>query len=1045
MVGSVVEAERFDMKSTSHANQHLERLGALCYFCNRFHVISVMLGILADLLSGVQKPHSLIILLASDSTPLPTAPDSGKRHAKASSAASPSDGSSCTAIVVRSLMASSRSYQSTSRKHSKVMQSEVRYVVSVYEQYTGSSKDVVVSYELEVLCNLQQLDRGTGENAFQSWKQVLYIFCLHMIRDFFEREGLVVKANLADRDGANGTADDAWHAEVTAAWHLRVPCVLHMCHTSTGAAVNLQPMLNSGVLGNQLTLKLGSSSDDFFNVLVDTLVASADLFVDEAPPPEDSPTRLQQALLIDLFLHESEVDKRRALILKGNLVGDFHEHRIPVFASSADAGTSPESREAFIRQWAYDTALALYVPTSPLQRGRWMLNAKAYSEHGLLANVNDLGRRTFEVFNAKHKPLSKSQGLEATSATPAASASGFALPAVVELKPRGTAAGSIRDVPGADATDSKRDDAIAEENKRLRGDALAFWQSDPAGLLAIMCTCLLVMSELFRQLVEMSGVKFDRKQAASEAAGKGRKFRLFEAATGRWTREFFETADRLMSGHSAWDHLPRRFQTERNQSYAYAILAKLIAGVRHHVGVFQLFPFVIWTLPCAGAERSAAALALLTTPICMVDEKFGRPFLARFSTLDALCGSCCLTLLLVLAMVVRCDTGRVECRYASIRRLLLAKSTTWTSLISKLSANYVCSQARTSEFSCVDADDELEADPEEDAAPSQGYGGPARYFVRKWLSGQYDTGGQSVVGRNKQERSKSFTKMWETYRDIRQRGGEEWAELVNGGAMGTVASRIGAPSFGPKPSQIPVATLPRFLSSTNSSATAHGEAAPSEATDGSVLALAARGAAPSTLAVVGLRTFEDRAAELARMSATARQQGQQSREEEQRDRETLRSWSEAKLADLTASLLRVVPGVLVGAVLWPTQVLPTVRWIRCKTNVLGMVKKVFANASGGFLATVDSAWEQMHTPFQHLNAPALDLSKRSSRTLCYYARVCVCKRPDLQLFVKALVKSLKRYCCKGGQLRQLLDQNALVVYLVPLVLSLLERVRGGEG
>ena len=1016
LIGVVAESERFNMKDSSSTTKHLTRLGALTYFCQRLHVILGLLGLISAVMRGELVPFLLVIVLASDSTPLPVA-QKRKPGSSHSSGTAPVD---CTAIVVRPLLASNKDFRSTARKHAKILQSEASYVVT-FRDPNCDTNDAFTTYEFSLFCNLQHLDRGTGENTANAWKHVLYVFCLRTLIDLFERTAKVVKVNQADRDGANGCADDAWAFETSAALHLRLPCVLHMVHTDGGAAIQMQNHLVSGVIANRLTLKNGTHNQQFFDLLVWVMVGAADLMLDTAPPPEDDALRVQQVAMIDILLGECEVDRRRAYVLKGNLRGNFAESRISVYASSADAGTTPDSHKEYLENWAYETASSLYVSLDPLQRGRWMLNAKHISEHALLEVVHQLGRRAFEAFDAKHRPEAKHSNPESSLEETANSIAGFVVPA-----PKSKASQKRGSTEDHAIGKAQTEDDIAAENRRLRGDALAFWRSNPGGMLIVLATCLLALSQLFRKLVAMSGEKWDREQQARETQGKRRSYRLFAAASGEWTTKFFEAVDRLMWVGEAWSHLPYAFRTEKYQTYAYTLLAKMIGGIRHHVGIFLLFPYAIFRLLCADdRERATIAEELLQTPECMRDRVFGSLFLAMFPTVLLLCGIEAMAILIIIAIVSRCDTGRVECRHASIRRLLLVKSGTWASHIAQLSANYMCHIGRTSQFSCASDNTESTAASNEDSlgyVPLQAYGGPARYFVRKWLIGAASTPEQRAHGAHDTEsRSLSFAAMWEEYRRIKAAGGPEWQELVSQGKLGTEASRIGAASFGPKPCEVAKAavfTAPRF--STPGSRRGNADALP----------MVLRESGASAVAIPGLEPRDHRFRVLSDMTAASRRAGVEKREQEAADDRAVSSWSRQKLQQLMSSAIGRVPGILhAGLEVLPVMPLPRLKWIRFRTPVLDMVDKVMEYDDGALLKMVDDAWLQMHQPFLHLSSPALDLSQRVPRPVCYYARVCVCRRPDLRLFVKKLVSHLRKLCHKDAPLRVYLDRCELIVRL----------------
>ena len=63
-------------------------------------------------------------------------------------------------------------------------------------------------------------------------------------------------------------------------------------------------------------------------------------------------------------------------------------------------------------------------------------------------------------------------------------------------------------------------------------------------------------------------------------------------------QDLFERAHRLMWDPQCWSHLPESMKDEKNQNYAYSTITRLIAGIIHHVGTFELFPLALFALLC---------------------------------------------------------------------------------------------------------------------------------------------------------------------------------------------------------------------------------------------------------------------------------------------------------------------------------------------------------------------------------------------------------------------------------------------------------------
>ncbi len=162
LVGSMVESERFGCARSSFATGKLTLMGALAYFCNRSHIVSALLGLLGSLLNGDELPHLLVILLASDATPLPVGHAQNRRTQSEPAKPAAAQSSGETAIVVREMVARGADFRSTSRKHSKILQSEVEYVVTtrIPAKDPELEDGTFTTYDFFAFCNLQHLDKA---------------------------------------------------------------------------------------------------------------------------------------------------------------------------------------------------------------------------------------------------------------------------------------------------------------------------------------------------------------------------------------------------------------------------------------------------------------------------------------------------------------------------------------------------------------------------------------------------------------------------------------------------------------------------------------------------------------------------------------------------------------------------------------------------------------------------------------------------------------------------------------------------------------------
>ena len=105
------------------------------------------------------------------------------------------------------------------------------------------------------------------------------------------------------------------------------------------------------------------------------------------------------------------------------------------------------------------------------------------------------------------------------------------------------------------------------------------------------------------------------------------------------------------------------------------------------------FPLKLFTLLRGGR---AVAEAVLATPKCQMDT-LSRRFLERYSSPEKLTSADCQAVLRLVAMEARTDISHIECRHASLRRIIRARAQTHAPPFRRTSASWVAMRQRVLE------------------------------------------------------------------------------------------------------------------------------------------------------------------------------------------------------------------------------------------------------------------------------------------------------------------------------------------------------------
>jgi hypothetical protein len=187
------------------------------------------------------------------------------------------------------------------------------------------------------------------------------------------------------------------------------------------------------------------------------------------------------------------------------------------------------------------------------------------------------------------------------------------------------------------------------------------------------------------------------------------------------------------------------------------------------------------------------AALIFSDPPCSWDT-FTTHFRKLFPSEEDLKSIQCLSTLLAIAVMIRLDTSRVECKHAWVRRLLLLKGQSWIPEFGAASADYLIAQSTKLEKKSEDK----QAVPTE-AAPKKkarrGGGGASRSVVGQFLADNGAAFGNDKAGR--------MSAAHAAYRQSQQTAGADHDVHVQRGRVGTIAHRVGGRSFDRLPRPAP--------------------------------------------------------------------------------------------------------------------------------------------------------------------------------------------------------------------------------------------------
>ena len=255
-----------------------------------------------------------------------------------------------------------------------------------------------------------------------------------------------------------------------------------------------------------------------------------------------------------------------------------------------------------------------------------------------------------------------------------------------------------------------------------------------------------------------------------------------------------------------WSIIAPSQRTLVAQSTAFAMMSRAACCVHATIcHAHQLYPFKIFGL----LLDPSLASVIKSDLACMLDS-FSLCFRQTFPTEAAMRSVECMHVLRSIALIMRIDTVRIECRHASIRRGKLVASQTHSQSVEH--AHFVmacqriiegCSAAGGShQQDCVPPSSSPAAEVPVQAKRPRGRPRKDRNFKmvkKKGVAPRKSFVGTWQVWLSKQHRGTSSVSMKVSrvlYHEIKLAGGFAWQKLVTKARLANAANQLGAPAFG---------------------------------------------------------------------------------------------------------------------------------------------------------------------------------------------------------------------------------------------------------
>ena len=761
LMGSLAHAKSLGMRPQT-LQGHVRDVAACVHYSTRMWISSVCSRLDAEISSGRIRPIAMLTHIMYDETTyhMRTLSSDGK----------PRD--------VADMPSVDKGPQSKKAKGlSKVAQSEL--VLIFVFQPRGSAP---VAWHIPVVAPLQVVDRGTAETLRTNIHRLLDIPRLAALQKKFMR----VDSSTADRASANNKCEFELASEAGLP-RFRMPCAAHICSTSQGHTFGTSSRVVSGIIHASLSQQDAEAVDKLRQAISLVLFHSC-VPVDCSLPDSDDQRRRNLAAILDECLRKDPVSQRRRMKIWLNMVGDPASDVIywcrPGGAHGADI-------------WDWATKLASSLLPSAIAvfpRHRWIQALHPFMEYSLLQLHNVFHRAVpiwFDIIAGKN---SGAMPCNSVSDVPHLVTSWELHPSDEEDDAHDVVAVAE---PACDAAKLKPRAVTVEEKAAAKMSTKKFAAAQPRMELMVGLITMRVSTGLLHKIETLASEDWDRRQWSQFAATGTCSSRMFEAWKGEMAEGIVQHTQELFQDPSAWEALHSSERSYQASSLAFRMLSATICSLEHLLfRSWRCYPFKLWSIFTGGR---VAAQQVLDDPPCIKDE-WSRHFLEKFGDIDKLLGDG-IAILSALSFAARYEITRIECRNAAIRRLTRIHASTHEPYVLDVSSDFILLRQRLLEkfFHCPPAAEEQKAKKTSDRkhramrygkykGTRSGGGGPQRYFMKKFITGQRFF--------NNDARKRALKEANKQYKIEMRCSSALWLECRRVGQVGTTAHQEGGVAFG---------------------------------------------------------------------------------------------------------------------------------------------------------------------------------------------------------------------------------------------------------
>ena len=838
----------------------------------------------------------------------------------------------------------------------------------------------------ELPTKLQHADSYTGPNLYRSWAETLKLPFEDQRRDQIP---IRAEMNGSDRGRNNGRGNRcARHVEPSKPRLDDLGCGVHNTHLGVKKQFNIFRPLTSGSIAFSLMQKGGGESISFRLCLQKSLKRQARPRLNTAPPPPEHPWMMYRAQVFDLLLSDqTAADVKQRLDLEYFFRGNLQSSEIDVFLFV------PEDKlDEALTYWSEGAAWALYPKAlEPFSKNRWATNMKSMEKHVLLDAVHTIKNPAINLYLAEVK--------NRDSAKP-----NVGNVAIVDGVPVFT------NIP--DNVEATASALWAALNHKSRVDSKQLAQEDYLMEEFILLLASKPAVRLCDRMIRYDSESFSRSEHVKSSQGEPRKFRILAAHNGEVTEKFYSECRELLWDPSAWDALPAHKQHQRSRGLSFAAVARLLGAIHFYMSLlWDGYPMKIWRL--LDSARDPMEVHEEFEDDCPeMWDLFAKQFFSLFPDAKSWKSGECLLLLFMMAWIWRLTMARIECRHASLRRLLLCKGLTWKGDIANLASDWILQRQRiiqelTAKMQqCVkrDGDGNVRVDLSEEATEqaTSRAGGGHREFLSDWL--------RTDEANDIDDLSVRMSTGHAKWNGLKATGGPQYDHYVQLGRARKLQSQLGP---GRRPSERPAG---------NGDALNHLNSLASEVPDD-----------PHETALVAFEgmTYQELVKRKELALAVVQEHNREARQRELDTEKELLKWVIAKTATPKEEL--PVPGWEPGGgivphvegshgggsfVVEPFVWCPTIDREVCESLSNGIDKQV-----------VTDAWQRQCDIIKVAECPSYgEPAKPEPKGLCYYAGFCVCFKPRLNAFVGYLQGTLRSWFVKGSQALSLLEMGMVVLH-----------------